>query len=129
MAQQSYRDPSDRRPRSVYGVGQEADPRFSMANERTMLAYLRTALAVLVTAIALVAVGQSAQYVWTAPVAAAACVISAALAIWAYLHWKRSEIAMRTKGQLPAPTFLAALAGGVFALALAAAVAMLVTAF
>ena len=36
----------DRRfPRSVYGEGEEPDPRFSLANERTFLAWLRTALA------------------------------------------------------------------------------------
>ena len=34
-----------RRPRSVYGGGEEPDPRFSLANERTALAWMRTALA------------------------------------------------------------------------------------
>src|SRR5690606_10629661 len=37
---------ADRRfPRTVYGEGEEPDPRFSLANERTFLAWLRTALA------------------------------------------------------------------------------------
>ena len=36
---------SQRRPRSVYGVGTEPDVRFSLANERTALAWLRTGLA------------------------------------------------------------------------------------
>ena len=31
-------------PRSVYGVGSEPDPRFSVANERTFLAGIRTSL-------------------------------------------------------------------------------------
>ena len=36
----------DRRwPASVYGAGHEPDPRFSLANERTLLAWIRTALA------------------------------------------------------------------------------------
>ncbi len=34
----------DRRPRGVYGVGEEPDPRFSLANERTSLAWMRTGL-------------------------------------------------------------------------------------
>ena len=44
----------DRRfPRSVYGEGEEPDPRFSLANERTFLAWLRTALAMYAAAFAL----------------------------------------------------------------------------
>jgi putative membrane protein len=35
----------DRNPLAVYGVGEEPDPRFSLANERTALAWVRTALA------------------------------------------------------------------------------------
>ena len=36
---------ADRRwPQWVYGVGEEPDPRFSLANERTYLAWIRTGL-------------------------------------------------------------------------------------
>jgi putative membrane protein len=36
---------SDQRtPQSVYGQGDEPDPRFSLANERTALAWMRSAL-------------------------------------------------------------------------------------
>ena len=40
------REPEPRRPRSVYGIGGEPDPRFSMANERTALAWVAVAVAV-----------------------------------------------------------------------------------
>jgi putative membrane protein len=40
-------------PRSVYGAGDEPDPRFSLANERTFLAWIRTALAFLAAGVAL----------------------------------------------------------------------------
>ena len=40
-------------PRSVYGVGNEPDPRFSLANERTFLAWIRTGLALSAAGVAL----------------------------------------------------------------------------
>ena len=44
----------DRRfPRSVYGQGEEPDPRFSLANERTFLAWLRTGLALIAAGVAI----------------------------------------------------------------------------
>ncbi|WP_420814622.1 YidH family protein, partial [Kineococcus vitellinus] len=46
--------PVDRRfPRGVYGAGEEPDPRFSLANERTFLAWVRTSLALLAAGVAL----------------------------------------------------------------------------
>ena len=54
--------PTDRRrPRSVYGVGTEPDPRFSMANERTALAWVRTGLAFIAGGIALTSVSAVAD--------------------------------------------------------------------
>ena len=44
----------DRRrfPRSVFDGGEDPDPRFSLANERTFLAWLRTGLALVVAGLA-----------------------------------------------------------------------------
>ena len=42
-----------RQPRWVYDEGDEPDPRFSLANERTFLAWVRTALAMLAGGVAL----------------------------------------------------------------------------
>lgn len=39
-------------PGAVYDEGEEPDPRFSLANERTFLAWLRTALALLAGGVA-----------------------------------------------------------------------------
>ncbi len=39
-------------PRQVYGVGDEPDPRFTMANERTFLAWIRTSLGFLAAGVA-----------------------------------------------------------------------------
>ena len=43
----------DRKPESVYGVVDEPDPRFSLANERTALSWMRTALALVAGGIAM----------------------------------------------------------------------------
>lgn len=48
----------DRRwPRALYGTGEEPDPRFSLANERTFLAWIRTALALIALGAALHTIG------------------------------------------------------------------------
>src|SRR5690625_7179690 len=39
-------------PDSIYGYGNEPDPRFSLANERTFLAWIRTTIALLAAAAA-----------------------------------------------------------------------------
>jgi putative membrane protein len=42
-----------RQPRWVYDAGDEPDPRFTLANERTFLAWVRTALAMFAGGVAL----------------------------------------------------------------------------
>ena len=57
-------DDSDKRwPGSVYDHGEEPDPRFSLANERTFLAWVRTTLALLAAALILLSV-QLGRGVW-----------------------------------------------------------------
>lgn len=47
-------DDADRRwPTKLYSVGSDPDPRFSLANERTLLAWIRTSLAFLALGVAL----------------------------------------------------------------------------
>lgn len=107
-----------RRPQSVYGVGQEPDPRFSLANERTALAWMRTALALVAGGVALISVASLAEMpAWAPLVGAASCLGGAGLAIRALLSWARVERALRLKQPLPAPRSLAMLATGVVVLA------------
>ena len=112
-----------RRPRSVYGAGDEPDPRFSMANERTALAWVRTSLAVvaggvgLTTLARIAALGQFVDYV-----AIGMCLLGGWLAISAVLGWRRRELALRTGRPLPAPVALPWLAGGVTVVGLLLAV-------
>ena len=52
--------PERRWPRQVYAVGNEPDPRFTFANERTFLAWIRTALGFLAAGVAIAAVARLA---------------------------------------------------------------------
>ena len=96
-----------RRPRSVYGVGTEPDPRFSMANERTALAWVRTGMAFIAGGIALTSVAVVTHLPRFLEVAAAgSCVIGGFTALNALVSWQRAERAMRKGEPLPAPTAL-----------------------
>jgi putative membrane protein len=108
-----------RRPRGVYAVGAEPDPRFSLANERTALAWLRTALAVVAAGVglaSLVSLGVLPEVVTGA--AALACLVGGGLAVRAVRGWARVERALRLNRPLPAPRGLHFLALCVVALAL-----------
>ncbi len=108
-----------RRPRSVYGVGDEPDPRFSMANERTALAWVRTALAFVAGGIALTSVSALAGLpAWLDVVAVLSCIIGAGTAVNALISWRRAERALRTGEPLPSPTVLPWLVGAVLVAAL-----------
>jgi putative membrane protein len=89
-------------PRRVYGVGEEPDPRFTFANERTFLAWIRTGLALLATGVALeglrVPAPVDARRVLVTTLVALAALASAT----AFLRWARAERALRQSWPLPA---------------------------
>ena len=113
----------DRKPESVYGVGEEPDPRFSLANERTALAWMRTALALVAGGIAVVSVSavQGLPH-WSALVGGAACLGGALLAVRSVTSWARVERALRLREPLPSPRSLVMLSGGVVVFAALAVV-------
>ena len=93
---------TERRPHWVYEVGDEPDPRYTLANERPVLAWVRTGLAVLAGAVALDSIGVPSA-AWLRTVLVAALVLSgAAMTVLAYVRWARVERAMRTRTDLPA---------------------------
>lgn len=97
--------PTDaRRPRSVYCVGTDPDPRFSMANERTLLAWLRTSLAFVAAGIGAAAL---TELVGDRPIVRTAAVLAslvgAVSAVTAYVRWGRVERALRQRLPLPSP--------------------------
>lgn len=93
---------TDRRwPRSVYGVGDEPDPRFSLANERTFLAWIRTSLALLAGAAAVHVLDLQLPDVVAALTSTALAVSGALCAVNAWVGWARTERAMREGRPLP----------------------------
>jgi len=118
---------SDRRPRSVYGVGSDPDPRFSLANERTALAGIRTAVAIIAAGVGLAALVHLADVPnslrW---VAFALCLAGGGLALSTVVRWRRVERALRLDEPLPPPFALAPLAVVIVVLGLGAAAIALV---
>ncbi|SCX54275.1 putative membrane protein [Klenkia marina] len=100
-------------PRRVYGAGDEPDPRFSLANERTFLAWMRTSLALLAAGVAL----EALDLPIAEGVRLAAALVLVALGllapVQAWLGWVATERAMREGRPLPAPRLALALAVGV----------------
>lgn len=91
----------------VLGGGEEPDPRFTLANERTFLAWTRTSLAFLAGGIALAAfpLAQISDEIRTLTaifVVAIGLLISAGAA----MRWLRVERAMRHKRPLPIPAIV-----------------------
>ena len=112
-----------RRPRSVYGVGAEPDPRVSLANERTALAWVRTGLGLVAAGVALTSLAAIADLsIVLDLLAAVACLAGGAVAVSALVSWRRTERAIRLGEPLPAPRALPVLVGGVAVVALLLAV-------
>ncbi|MEX0427593.1 YidH family protein [Nocardioides sp. DS6] len=107
--------PSDRSPHRhphwVYDVGDEPDPRFSLANERTFLAWARTALAVLAGAVALHSLDVPATGWLRTTVVVILVVLAIVCTVMSILRWARVERAMRLRQRLPAFTAGFVLAG------------------
>ena len=92
----------DRRwPRSVYGRGEEPDPRFTLANERTFLAWVRTSLALLAGAAAVHLLDLRLPDVVARVAATGLALAGAACAVNAWVGWMRAERAMREGRPLP----------------------------
>lgn len=92
---------TQRFPRWVYRHGQEPDPRFTLANERTFLAWIRTGLGLIAAGVALeaVALGLDAQLRRAASLTLLAMgLVIPAMAWW---QWGRTERELRTSRPLP----------------------------
>lgn len=104
-------------PGSVYNVGSEPDPRFTLANERTFLAWIRTSLAFVAGAVALRAFDLDLPEELTHVVSTIMLVGALILPVVAWFHWAASERAMREECPLPGSYTLPVLVGFVLLIA------------
>ena len=111
-------EPRRRWPRRVYGVGEEPDPRFTFANERTFLAWIRTSLALLASGIALDAFVEDVPGFLRRTGALMLIVTGIVCSVAAYGRWMTSERALRQRQALPAPLLSPLLAYAVGAVGL-----------
>ena len=88
-------------PRSVFAVGTDPDPRFTLANERTFLAWIRTSLALIAGGVALEAFDGPLPAELRSAVSVFMLVVAIILPLVAWVHWKQSERAMREERPLP----------------------------
>lgn len=100
--------------RSLLPDGDEPDPRFTLANERTFLAWMRTSLALIGGGVALEAFPIAAvDPVMRRASAIILVVIGLVLSIFAMRRWIHTERAMRLKQPLSVPAMIPLLGGGV----------------
>lgn len=96
-----YDEAMRRFPSSVYGVGEEPDPRFSLANERTFLAWTRTALALIAGGVALEVLGLDLHPGFRLAASLLLMATGTVVAPLAWWEWMRAERAMRQSRPLP----------------------------
>ena len=110
--------------------GEEPDPRFTFANERTFLAWSRTALALVVAGLGIVQLlppfpgVPEGRHLLGVPL----IVLGAALAVVAYGEWVRSQRALRRKQPLPRSIMPLILAATVAGMAVISAIVLLLSA-
>ncbi len=100
-------------PQRVYRDGDEPDPRFSLANERTFLAWLRTALALYAAAFALEALSIPETAGWRIAATTMFLSLGTLAALQAWFGWMATEKAMRHSAPLPGLPIGAVLVVGV----------------
>ena len=93
---------TDRRPRWVYDAGDDPDPRFTLANERTFLSWVRTSIGMLAGGVALHALGLPESDALRTVLAVVLVLFGGATCAFALVRWARVERAMRRREPLPA---------------------------
>lgn len=104
---------ANRWPGWVYDEGEDPDPRFSFANERTFLAWIRTSLALLAAGVALQAFAIDIAPDPKRWLSLLFIVLALVTASVGWLRWARSERAMRRNQDLPGSIATAVLVAGV----------------
>ncbi|MEY3972204.1 MAG: hypothetical protein RLY84_597 [Actinomycetota bacterium] len=93
-------------------LGQDPDPRFTLANERTFLAWIRTSMALILGAVVVATLLSEIAFLenLVAPLAALLSLLGGSLALWAWFRWRRTETALRLGKSIPLSRVLLLLA-------------------
>ncbi|MFI6520230.1 YidH family protein [Spirillospora sp. NPDC050679] len=105
--------------------GEDPDPRFTLANERTFLAWIRTALAMIAGGIGLALSGGLMSAALRTGLAAGLSATGALVAALAFRRWLRTERALRRAETLPLPALAPILSYGLAIAAVVLLVALL----
>lgn len=119
-------EPDRRWPKQVYGQGTEPDPRFSFANERTLLAWIRTALGLVASGVVAGTVDLQLADPVRRGLAVLLVVLGTAAAVAGWFRWARAERAMRQARPLPAPSLAAVVVLGMLVAGVVALVGLAV---
>ena len=95
-------------PAWVYGVGDDPDPRFSLANERTFRAWIRTGLAFVTAGLGISALAHFAPATGARFIAAAVVLLCCGVlcGVTGLTRWARNERSMRLGVALARPSVL-----------------------
>lgn len=82
--------------------GKNPDPRFTLANERTFLAWVRTSMTMILGAIVLATLLSEVEELSriVALLTVLLSISGSAVSIWAWLRWRKTELALRS-GRTP----------------------------
>jgi putative membrane protein len=100
-------------PRSIFDVGDEPDPRFSLANERTFLAWIRTSLALAAAGVALEALDLPIRAELRFAAALLFVMLGIVAAAQSWVGWAQTETALRLNKALPGLAVGSVIAAGV----------------
>ena len=110
------------RAQRLQSIGEEPDPRFSLANERTFLAWIRTAVALMVAGLAVAEFFSSRSQATRLVIAIPLVLLGAVVAFTSFPRWEEKERAMRLGEPLPPSSLPRLLAVAVGSVAVVAAV-------
>lgn len=98
----------------LLGGGEEPDPRFTLANERTFLSWIRTSLALLAGGVAVEALTQDLfEPTVRTLLSVLLLVLGVALSAGAFWRWLKVERSLRRQSALPLPLIAPLLGAGV----------------
>jgi putative membrane protein len=106
-------------PARIYVAGREPDPRFSLANERTLLAWIRTALGLVGGGVVIDAVDLDVASWAQSAIGAVLVVLGGVAAAGGWIRWASAERSLRLGKPLPGLSLAAVVVAGLVVVSMA----------